>query len=187
MIQLYKSRHFMLTEIRTAGKKQISGILCFEGRPSVYGSQKEVTALEDGIVLRAGTNYDPRSREHRLGMAITLTGKNGVNITYCRLAHRFVEEGDYVRAGEVIGIEGNSGAGMRDYLMLEFRRNGRRIDGCDYLGIPKSTHEFTPPHDDPADTVCAVCGLSEKTRVFINSSPEAPDVWKKILAKLENA
>ena len=187
MLQLYKSRHFMLTEIRTTGKKCINGILCFEGLPSVYGSPKEITALEDGVVLRAGTNYDQHSREHRLGMMITVTGKNGANITYCRLAHRFVEEGDYVRAGEVIGIEGNSGAGSRDYLMLEFRRNGRRIDGCEYLGIKTATMEFKPPHDDPADTVCAVCGLSDKTKVFISSSPDAPEVWRKILAKLENA
>ena len=186
MLQLYKSRHFVLTEIRSTGKKQTNGILCFEGLPSVYGSQKEVTAIEDGVVLRSGINYDTRSREHRLGMVVTVSGKNGVTVTYGRLAHRFVNEGDFVHAGEVIGIEGNSGSGTRDFLTLEFRRNGRRVDGCEYLGLSPKSRVFTPPHDDPADTVCSVCGLSDKTRVFIDSSPEGPEVWKKILAKLEN-
>lgn len=186
MQNLYKSLHYALTEIRTTGKKETSGVLCFEGLPSVYGSSKEVIALEDGVVLRAMTNYDIRSREHRLGMFVTLTGHDGVTVTYGRLAHRFVEEGDYVRAGEIIGIEGSSGTGSAEYLTLEFRRNGRRVDGCNYLGIPHKTCEFKPPVSEPADAVCRACGISDKMRIYIDSSPEAPEVWRKILSKLGN-
>ncbi len=186
MFNLYKSLHFALTEIRTTGKKATSGVLCFEGLPSVYGSSKEITALEDGVVLRSGVNYDIHSREHRLGMVVTLTGRNGVSITYGRLAHRFVEVGDYVRAGEVIGLEGSSGTGTGEFLTLEFRRNGRRVDGCDYLGIPHKTGEFLPPSSDPAETVCRACGISDKTRTFIDSSPDAPEIWEKIMSRLGN-
>lgn len=66
-MQLYKSGHFALTEIRRSGKKDTAGILCFEGLPSVFGSKKEVLALEDGVVLRAGRCTDLKSRDHRLG------------------------------------------------------------------------------------------------------------------------
>lgn len=185
-MQLYKSQHFVLSEIRISGKKQTLGALCFEGLPSVYGSEKEVVALEDGIVLRAGRNVDIHSREHRLGTLVTLSGHNGVTVTYARLAARYVNEGDYVKKGEVIGIQGSSGTGTGEYLLLEFRRNGRRVDGCEYLGIEPKPAEFRPPHEPSADVVCRVCGLNERMRTYIESCPEAHEIWSRVRSKLEN-
>lgn len=184
-MKLYKSNHCVLTEIRTTGKKQTGGVLCFEGLPSVYGSAREVLALEDGVVLRAGRNNDIHSREHRLGTVVTLTGHDGVTVTYGRLECRFVEEGEYVRCGEVIGLQGSSGTGSGEYLTLEFRRNGRRVDGCDYLGIPHKTGEFKPPHEPDADVVCRVCGLNDRIRTYIESCPEAKEMWERVRAHLE--
>ncbi len=184
-MKLYKSECFALTEIRTSGKKEIGGILCFKGIGSPYGSGKEVLALEDGIVLKAGRNADIYSREHRLGTIVTLTGREGVNITYGRLASRFVNEGDFVRKGEVIGIEGSSGVGQGDYLTLEFRRNGRRIDGCEYLGIPRRTAKFTPPHEPPREVVCRACGLSERMRHYLDGSPDAAELWSRLFSHLQ--
>lgn len=187
MMKLYKSAHFLLTEIRTTGKKQTNGVLCFEGLPSVYGSYKEVTAVESGVVIRAGMNYDVSSREHRCGMVVTVTGRNGVTVTYGRLAKRCVNVGDRVRAGDIIGIEGSSGTGSREYLTLEFRRNGRRVDGCEYLGIRAEPCEFKPPIAEPAEVVCRVCGISDKLRTYINSTPEGQELWRKILVRLKKA
>ena len=184
MIRLYRSNHFALTEIRATGKKNVAGVLCFEGLPSVYGSSKEITAVESGVVVRAGKNNNIHSREHRLGTVVTVTGRNGVNLTYGRLACRTVNEGDYVHAGDVIGIEGSSGAGSGDYLTLEFRRNGRRVDGCKYLGIPRKEGEFKPPLEPAAYIVCRACGISEQMRDHINILPEASELWEKLLAKL---
>ncbi len=186
-MNLYKSNHFVLTEIRITGKKETGGILCFEGLPSVYGSAKEIVALEDGVVLRAGRNNDIHSREHRIGIAVTMTGHNGVTVTYGRLACRLVDEGDYVRKGEVIGIEGSSGTGDGEYLTLEFRRNGRRVNGCEYLGIPARVAEFHPPHEPDADVVCRVCGLNDRIRTYIESCPDAHEMWKKVRLHLERA
>ena len=185
-MQLYKSQHFVLSEIRISGKKQTRGALCFEGLPSVYGSDKEVVALEDGIVLRAGRNADIHSREHRLGTLVTLSGHDGATVTYARLAARYVNEGDYVKKGEVIGIQGSSGTGTGEYLLLEFRRNGRRIDGCEYLGIQPNPVEFRPPHEPSVDVVCRVCGLNERMRTYIESCPDAQEIWSRVRSKLEN-
>lgn len=184
MEKLYKSGHFMLTEIRVTGKKQTGGILCFEGLPSMYGTGKEVTALEDGVVLKSGMNYDPHSREHRQGMVVTLSGHDGVSVTYGRLAHRYVNVGDTVRTGDIIGIEGNSGTGHRNYLTLEFRRNGRRINGCEYLGIDECPGEFKPTAADASEAVCRVCGIPDEIRDYIDRNPYADEVWKRILIKL---
>lgn len=184
-MKLYSSEHFVLTQIRFTGKKDTGGILCFEGLPSVYGSHKEIVALEDGVVLRAGRNPDIHSREHRLGTAVTMTGRNGVTVTYARLACRYVNEGEYVRRGTVIGLQGSSGTGSEEYLLLEFRKNGRRVNGCEYLGIEPKAAEFRPPYEPDADVVCRVCGLNERMRTYIESCPEAPEIWTRLRGRLE--
>lgn len=185
MIKLYKSNNFALTEIRTTGKKKTDGVLCFEGRPSLCGTGKEVTALESGIVVRAGRNNNIHSREHRLGTIVRVRGRNGVTVTYGRLAHRQVNEGDFVHEGDVIGVEGSSGSGRGDYLTLEFRRNGRRVDGCEYLGIPHELAEFRPDAEPSSHIVCRACGISDNMREYIDRSPEAPELWDKLMARLK--
>lgn len=184
-MEIYKSRCCVLTEIRKSGKKDIGGILVFKGISSPYGSGKEVVALEDGVVLKSGRNADIYSREHRLGTIVTMTGREGVNITYGRLASRCVNEGDCVRKGEVIGIEGSSGTGQGDYLTVEFRRNGRRVDGCEYLGIPCKPAKFMPPKEPPRDVVCRACGLSERMRQYIDSFPDATEIWSRIFSHIQ--
>lgn len=185
-MKLYKSNHFALIGIRTTGKKQTNGILMFEGLPSVYGSSKAVCAIEDGTVIRAGRNNDIHSREHRLGTVVTLTGRDGVTVTYGRLSKRTVNVGDSVKSGDIIGYEGSSGSGAGSYLMLEFRRNGRRVDGCDYLGIRPKPSVFTPDDVPPSEVVCRACGLSERMRAYVDLCPEADELWKRICNKLSD-
>ena len=184
-MQLYKSGHFALTEIRRSGKKDTAGILCFEGLPSVFGSKKEVLALEDGVVLRAGRCNDLKSRDHRLGTFVAIGGRNGVSIIYGRLACRFVRNGDYVKAGTCIGIEGSSGSGSGEFLTLEFRKNGRRVDGCEYLGISHMPQEFNPPESSAAEIVCRACSLDESTRRYLDAAPDSDRLWNSIASHLE--
>lgn len=184
-MQLYKSGHFALTEIRRSGKKDTAGILCFEGLPSVFGSKKEVLALEDGVVLRAGRCTDLKSRDHRLGTFVAIGGRNGVSIIYGRLACRFVRNGDYVKAGTCIGIEGSSGSGSGEFLTLEFRKNGRRVDGCEYLGISHMPQEFNPPESSTAEIVCRACSLDEPTRRYLDAAPDSDRLWNSIASHLE--
>lgn len=184
-MQLYKSGHFALTEIRRSGKKDTAGILCFEGLPSVFGSKKEVLALEDGVVLRAGRCTDLKSRDHRLGTFVAIGGRNGVSIIYGRLACRFVRNGDYVKAGTCIGIEGSSGSGSGEFLTLEFRKNGRRVDGCEYLGISHMPQEFNPPESSAAEIVCRACSLDEPTRRYLDAAPDSDRLWNSIASHLE--
>ncbi|MCI8388840.1 MAG: M23 family metallopeptidase [Clostridiales bacterium] len=185
-MQLYKSGHFLLSEIRTSGKKGVAGVLCFKGLPSPLGSKSEVLAIEDGVVLRAGRCSDLGSREHRIGTYVCVSGKNGVSVLYGRLACRFVRAGDYVSAGDSIGIEGSSGSGRGDFLTLEFRRNGRRVDGCDYLGIPHETNEFLPEDLDPSEIVSKSYQLDDATKEYINGAPNSDELWKKLMRRIDD-
>lgn len=134
--KLYQSQRFQLTEVRVSGKKQTAGTLCFRGSPTKLDrTGKVVCAVEDGVVTTSERCYDLGTRDFRRGRIVEIAGASGVTIAYGRLASANVREGDMVRAGDPIGIEGNSGAGNGEYLTLEFRRNGRRLDGCGLLGI----------------------------------------------------
>ena len=183
-MKLYKSEHFALTEIRTTGKKHTNGILCFKGLPSVYGSANAVCAIEDGTVLFAGNSNNIKSRTHRLGTMVMISGREGVTVTYGRLSRRIVSTGDYVKRGELIGFEGSSGSGSENYLLLEFRRNGRRVDGCEYLGLDARTAVFKPEDLPLSEVESRTCGLTTRMRIYMESCPEADVMWKLIFNKL---
>ena len=170
-MQLYKSGHFALTEIRRSGKKDTAGILCFEGLPSVFGSKKRGARARGRSCAPRRSLHRLKSRDHRLGTFVAIGGRNGVSIIYGRLACRFVRNGDYVKAGTCIGIEGSSGSGSGEFLTLEFRKNGRRVDGCEYLGISHMPQEFNPPESSAAEIVCRACSLDEPTRRYLDAAP----------------
>lgn len=183
-MNLYSSRHFTLFDIRTSGKKSVRGLLCFKGLPSAFGAADSVVALEDGLVLDAGRCVHTDSRGRRLGIYVTVSGRDSVTVTYSRLASRCVKPGDYIFAGQQIGVEGDSGSGTGQYLALEIRRNGRLIDACAYLGIKPQIMEYLVPIESPADAVCRICDLSEETRKYIDSAPFSDSTWTKLLSNL---
>ena len=183
--KLYDSECCSLFSIITSGKKGTDGELYFRGSRSVLGTGKVVRSLDDGVVIQAGQDMDIHSRSHRRGISVTIKGREGVAIIYGRLASRSVKEGDVVHAGQPIGIEGSTGAGRGEYLSLEFRRNGRRIDGCDYLGIPHEPAKFTPKSTSPADAVCKAAGLNANIRAYIDKHPDAKSIWCRLFGALE--
>ena len=173
--KLYQSMRFQLTEIRTSGKKQTTGILCFRGSPTKYDlTGKVVCAIEDGVVVASERCYDPGSRDFRRGRIVEIAGASGVTLAYGRLVSANVREGDVVRAGDPIGIEGNSGAGNGEYLTLEFRRNDRRVDGCGLLGIGGAVpQEWTEPKGEPVRLIDANALLKHAYEVAGENGSEA--------------
>ena len=183
-MQLYGSRRYAVISISRRGKKKTPGIIDFKGLPSVCGSETDVLAIDEGIVVEAGRACAGSPRQRRLGTYVTLTGRDGVTITYSRLASRSVKVGDRVIAGQQIGVEGSTGVGTGRFLRLEFRRNGRLIDGCAYLGLKPENGEYSFLPYSPAEVVCKVCNIPIDTRRAIDRTPGADYVWQKILDNL---
>lgn len=133
-----------------------------------------VCAIEDGVVVKSGRCYDPRSRDFRRGRIVEIAGASGVTLAYGRLASANVRKGDMVRAGDPIGIEGNSGAGNGEYLALEFRRNDRRVDGCGLLGIGSTCpQEWAEPKGEPVRLIDANALLKHAYEVAGENGSEA--------------
>lgn len=186
--RLYSSRSCTVTDILVTGKKQIAGVIRLKGKPSVYGSGTEVRALKDGLVMYAGRSYDQGSRMRFRGTHVSVLCEGNVVISYERLANIRVQEGDKIKAGEIIGDEGNSGADRRNrYLQLRFTRCGRLIDGRDYLGMPLATKAYRNNDMAPEEAVCKLCKLDSRERVEIRSLPCANTIWEKIMNGLYQA
>ena len=118
---------------------------------------------------------------------VSIRGNDGVTISYERLsAAANISEGDLIRAGEPIGIEGDTGTGKGVYLQLRFERNGRLVDGCEYLNIPREVGEFRSTTLNAEDVVCQICHLDNKERYGIRTLPNADVIWRKILRAFES-
>lgn len=90
-----------------------------------YGG--EVRAAKDGLVVATG--WEPG-----YGWAVEIRHEMGYTTFYAHLSRYFVEAGDGVRAGDVIGLSGASGNTTGPHLHYEIRINGTPVDPMKYLG-----------------------------------------------------
>lgn len=80
----------------------------------------DVYCCADGIVYRVHTNPDT----HPYGVHIRVRHKDGYRTVYGHLAEPFVNPGDEVQAGEVIGKADSTGASTAAHLHLTLKRDG---------------------------------------------------------------
>jgi murein DD-endopeptidase MepM/ murein hydrolase activator NlpD len=83
-----------------------------------------VRAAAAGKVLFAGAGPELR----QFGNLVVLDHGNGWNSAYAFLSRVTVKEGEEVRAGERIGLSGETGLAKGPELHFEIRRNNRPVD-----------------------------------------------------------
>ena len=86
------------------------------------------------------------------GECITVQDANGNQHIYAHLAERRVKQGETVKRGQLIGIEGGTGnAYGAVHLHYEIRTAGNvPIDPTPYLGILNAAGSHTVKNDEPA-------------------------------------
>lgn len=89
-----------------------------------------VSACCDGVIekIELNTGY---------GNIITIDHKNGITVKYASLDNLKVEEGDSVKAGDIIGTVGSVPAECMDkeHLHLEVLKNGKSVSPLEALGL----------------------------------------------------
>ncbi|MFP4562777.1 MAG: peptidoglycan DD-metalloendopeptidase family protein [Spirochaetia bacterium] len=85
-----------------------------------------VHAYAAGRVAYAGYNYI-------LGHLITLVHEDGIVTRYGHSGTLLVENGDWVEAGQVIALSGNSGNSTGPHVHFEIRKSGIALDPLKYL------------------------------------------------------
>lgn len=89
----------------------------------------DIAAPRGVAVLAAGRGTVSTTRTHRsLGWTVEIDHGNGIQTVYSHLNRYFVEEGDQVEGGDVIGELGNSGRSTGPHLHYEVRLFGKPVD-----------------------------------------------------------
>lgn len=92
-----------------------------------YERYSAIYAVDSGIVDTTGYRYD-------MGNYVIIDHQNGVRTMYMHLnTPAYVEEGEAVTRGQIIGQMGNTGASTGVHLHLTFEVNGVRVNACNYL------------------------------------------------------
>ena len=100
-------------------------------------SSKEVHAPTDGTVLRSRMVTDKSNLTWEWGNYVSIAGDDGLTYYCCHLSERRVNQGDRVRAGQIIGVEGSTGRSTGSHLHFEVRNSaGTAVDPSMKLGVP---------------------------------------------------
>ena len=80
---------------------------------------------------------DRTNRTWEWGNYVSVAGDDGYTYYLCHLSERRVNQGERVRAGQIIGIEGSTGRSTGSHLHFEVRNSsGTAVDPSAILGIP---------------------------------------------------
>ena len=79
------------------------------------------------------------------GNYIRLDTPDGYSIFMCHMAERRVSAGQAVKAGDVVGIQGNSGYSFGEHCHFEVRRNGTTVNPAPLLGIKNEVGVYKNP------------------------------------------
>lgn len=125
----------------------ITGESAWHGGVDLVSADRQVRAVIGGSVCQSRIVTDPENRTSEWGNYIAIACDDGSLTYYCHLDARAVEQGRRVEAGQVIGIEGQTGRTTGVHLHFEVRTHGGvQRDPCAYLGIPNTVgYTWNPP------------------------------------------
>ncbi|MBQ9425265.1 MAG: peptidoglycan DD-metalloendopeptidase family protein [Erysipelotrichaceae bacterium] len=94
---------------------------------NVYEKYAPIYAVDSGTVDLTGYRYD-------MGNFVIINHNNGIRTMYMHLnVPAYVEEGQNVTRGQIIGQMGNTGTSEGVHLHLTFEDHGVRRNACNYL------------------------------------------------------
>lgn len=104
----------------------------------VSEGDKTICAVVGGTVLQSRMVTDKTNPTSEWGNYISVFGNDGRVHFYCHLSERWVSAGEYVAAGQAIGMEGSTGRSTGSHLHYEVRVSvtGATVNPEEILGIP---------------------------------------------------
>lgn len=101
-------------------KDPFSGKLKFHNGLDLHARNAKVYAMLAGKVIKIG-------QDRRAGKYVILMHGN-FTVSYCHLSRILAYEGQMVKAGDTIGITGNTGRSTGEHLHITCKHNGDYID-----------------------------------------------------------
>lgn len=136
----YKSGKVTLTS--HFGWRTLNGSRDYHKGVDLSGSDKTLVAPCDGVIGSSTIITDKSNLTWQWGNYIRIDTADGLKIFMCHMAARKVKVGQKVKAGDVVGIEGNTGYSFGSHCHFEVRKNGVSVDPTPYLGIPNEWGQY---------------------------------------------
>lgn len=119
------------------GWRKLNNVRNYHKGIDLCGTNKTLVAPCDGVI-GTSTILDKATDTTltwQWGNYIRIDTPDGLNIYMCHMSERKVKKGDRVKAGDIVGIEGNTGYSFGSHCHFEIRKNGKSVDPTPYLGI----------------------------------------------------
>ena len=148
-----------------------------KGYDMVGVGSTEVIAAVGGTVATSQIITDKSNLTWQWGNYVCIKTDDGQYHYYCHLASRAVTKGQRVKAGDKIGVMGNTVYSFGAHLHFEARKSDGRttVSPETVLGIPNKTGTYTDKPD-----------LERDLEILTNAGViNSPDYWKNNADKLE--
>lgn len=124
------------------GWRTLNGSRDYHKGVDLSGIDKTLVAPCDGVIGSSTIITDKSNLTWQWGNYIRIDTADGLKIFMCHMASRKVKVGQKVKAGDVVGIEGNTGYSFGSHCHFEVRKNGVSVDPTPYLGIPNEWGQY---------------------------------------------
>lgn len=142
-------------------------------------TNKTVTAVRPGVVGASTMITDRRNLTWQWGNYIRVDGDDGMRYYYCHLDRRLVLPGQRVKAGDTLGIEGNTGYSFSQHCHFEVRdENNLSVNPAPFLGIPNAVGTYGRDYRTEAQRRF---GLSNATMKYLDLYIYADDLYRKMV------
>lgn len=139
---------------------------------------KHVCAVRGGVVGASQIITDKSNRTWEWGNYVRIDGDDGLYYYYCHLSARLVYAGQRVRAGDHIGVEGNTGYSFGSHCHFEVRNlSGWSVDPASFLDIPNAVGQYGVMW---REKVQGRFGFSDSTMAFLDTHPFPADLYRKL-------
>lgn len=178
-IMPYRSGSVTLTS--RFGWRTLNGVQDYHKGVDLCGTDKTLVSPCDGVVKSSTIITDKSNPTWEWGNYIRIDRPDGLQIFMCHMASRKVQVGQSVKAGDIVGIEGNTGYSFGSHCHFEVRKNGVSVDPTPYLGIANAAGTYAVKNiPDYASLVCQKCGLEAQTKTYLDKYKYASDLWRKL-------
>lgn len=158
------------------GMRTLNGVTGWHAGVDLVGLDNKILRAPCDGVVGLSAIYDRETdttRTWEWGNFIRIDRADGLKIYLCHMSARTVFAGQHVRAGEQIGIEGDTGYSFGSHCHFEVRLNGEPVDPTPYLGIPNGGGIY----ENPSESVSATQEEAKKTGT--PGDGNTPHEWSK--------
>lgn len=134
------------------GWRNLNGVQDYHRGIDVVGvDSKEIRAVRGGNVVSSQIITDKSNRTWEWGNYVCILGDDGMYYYYCHMSERYVSKGQTVAAGDIIGVEGNTGYSFGSHCHFEVRKpDGTSVNPAAFIGIENvcGSYTYTPQNEE---------------------------------------